>query len=407
MQFINQVIDQVKIKLTYMRLLIFMVLLVSYAARAQDEYFSSASIADCAGAVEILNPGSYSVQFTNGSGLLKDLTAFPQLADVKEKNSLFFKYSAPFDGKLSFDASIPEGMLQVFVFQNSSEDIVSDILQGTALLKREIKGSTEPDVGLSVAAALNRVPALDLKKDETVIIMFNTSKKGEKLLDFDLKYELLADVVNSDSYRKIVDERKTENAKTFHIIVRDAETGNPVIADVNIKGKRNSSLYSGSDFFFPIENQAKLVIKCDAPGYFFSDKDITLSADSSKELTISLRPVSQGKTLKIDKIEFVRGTADIIPGTESILKRVKDFLVLNAGIKIEIQGHVNDEGGEKLTTKGLSKRRAKKVMRYFIQSGVSRDRLRHVGFGNQKPIYSTPKTDREEQANRRVEIKIL
>ena len=85
---------------------------------------------------------------------------------------------------------------------------------------------------------------------------------------------------------------------------------------------------------------------------------------------------------------------------------LRDFMVLNENISIEIQGHVNDDGGNSLSSKRLSKKRAKKIMEYLIQSGVDPERMSAVGMGNTMPVYANPETDEQKEANRRVEIKI-
>jgi outer membrane protein OmpA-like peptidoglycan-associated protein len=86
---------------------------------------------------------------------------------------------------------------------------------------------------------------------------------------------------------------------------------------------------------------------------------------------------------------------------------IKDFLLLNAEIKIEIQGHINNEGESDRSSKRLSKKRAKKIRNFFTACGVNRNRLTVKAFSNQFPIYPNPKNEKESQANRRVEIKIL
>jgi outer membrane protein OmpA-like peptidoglycan-associated protein len=43
---------------------------------------------------------------------------------------------------------------------------------------------------------------------------------------------------------------------------------------------------------------------------------------------------------------------------------------------------------------------------YLVEGGISSDRLTAIGFGNTKPIYKTPQTEEEKEANRRVEILI-
>ena len=390
-----------------MRVFILLLLMLPFSLNSQTEYFPSENIADCAGAAEIMHQGSYAVQFTGNSGLVEDFLAYPELKEFKEKNTLYFKFTAPYDGTFGLDATISSGFTQLFVFKGQSGNIVEEIMNGKAELIREIKYPTTSKVGLSPEAETDQLPSIDLKMDEIIIIAFNTSKKHDKILKLSVNYDLKKDVENADLYKKVVDERKDEEKATFYIQVRDSETGNPVIASVNIKDKRRSSLYSGSDLYFNAEKYTKLTIKCDAPGYFFLDKNITIYADSSRELLINMKPVSKGKILKIDKLEFTRATADIIPGTEMILTRVKDFLLLNAELNIEIHGHVNNEGNDNANSRKLSKKRARKIMRYFIQSGVDRKRLSYKAFGNKHPIYVNPQNEREEQANRRVEIKIL
>jgi outer membrane protein OmpA-like peptidoglycan-associated protein len=120
-----------------------------------------------------------------------------------------------------------------------------------------------------------------------------------------------------------------------------------------------------------------------------------------------MKSISVGKMFKIDKIEFNKGTADLYPGAEGILRRVKDFLILNSTVRIEVQGHVNGEADEMKKAMGLSKRRAETIKKYFVKAGINKDRIAIKGFGNLNPIYPTPKNEYEQQANRRVEIKII
>ena len=96
-----------------------------------------------------------------------------------------------------------------------------------------------------------------------------------------------------------------------------------------------------------------------------------------------------------------------MPGSETKLRRLKDFMALNADLSIEIQGHVNSVGEELgFTAQKLSESRAKKVMQYLVDNGIAKERMISVGYGNTRPVYPTPKFAAEEQANRRVEILI-
>jgi len=110
--------------------------------------------------------------------------------------------------------------------------------------------------------------------------------------------------------------------------------------------------------------------------------------------------------IQFEEIEFYRGTSSIKKKSEKKVKRLADFLALNAIVKIEIQGHVNAKGKNTPSNVRLSKKRAKRVLKKLIQNGIDKDRLTAVGLGNSAPVYPKPKHSYEEQANRRVEIMI-
>jgi outer membrane protein OmpA-like peptidoglycan-associated protein len=46
-------------------------------------------------------------------------------------------------------------------------------------------------------------------------------------------------------------------------------------------------------------------------------------------------------------------------------------------------------------------------MNYLIENGIDKERMTAVGYGNTLPVYKDAKFSYEEQANRRVEVKIL
>ena len=206
---------------------------------------------------------------------------------------------------------------------------------------------------------------------------------------------------------KIVDKRiKNQTNKTISIFVRDVTNGKPIISNLTIEGLKEDALYSGSDFFFPIEKNGRIKIKCDAIGYFFADRNENILLEDDMELTIWLDPVAKGKTLQIEEIEFFPGTSDFMPKAEPKLRRLKDFMALNSDVKIEIQGHVFHIGENTYAAQKLSESRAKRVLTYLADNGIDKTRMTAIGYGNLKPIIALPRFAYEEQKNRRVEIKI-
>jgi outer membrane protein OmpA-like peptidoglycan-associated protein len=382
-------------------LLVFICLFNFAILSYSQEVIFSKNIADASGAVEIRNSGKYTVQFTGDYGLEKDITMFPELIDVRERNSLFLRYVAPSKGYLTFESEMLYDAFQVVLFKENSDNILNDMRDGSAEIANKNLKFVKSNKNHS------NLKPIYLKQGQVVLFMFNSSKKKTSSLELEITFRNEEGELNALRERKYVDSRHKFTPNTFIIQIRDSETNEPLIASINVKHKKGSNLYSASDIIFDNDTQTKLTIKCDAPAYFFADTNYTVFPDSTKTLVIAMRAVSIGKVLKIDRIEFAKGSAKLIPRTESILIRVKDFLILNSDVKIEIQGHVNNEGRESLKTKRLSYKRAKAIKKYFIASGLNKERMTAKGFGNEFPIFEEPKNDREQQANRRVEIKIL
>lgn len=84
------------------------------------------------------------------------------------------------------------------------------------------------------------------------------------------------------------------------------------------------------------------------------------------------------------------------------LQHVVTLLKENPELKLEIQGHTDDQGADDYNLK-LSQRRADTVVNYLGLFGIGSKRLTPKGFGESKPVM--PNTTEEERAkNRRVEL---
>jgi len=101
------------------------------------------------------------------------------------------------------------------------------------------------------------------------------------------------------------------------------------------------------------------------------------------------------------------GTSDFASGAEQKLQRLKEFMTVNSDIHIEIQGHVHAVGKNSFAGRRLSLARAKKVMTFLEEHGIDKNRMEAEGYGNEQMIYPEPKFSWQEQANRRVEVKIV
>lgn len=382
-----------------------LILSINFSFGQSNESISEV-ISDCDGAMNILEPGTYSIQFTGKSGVVDDIINYPSLKLIPETNSIWCSFIAPYNGKLYFEAIMKEADFQMLIFEKSAENHCKEITNGLSEIKRSILNPTSREIGLSKNTNDNFLYPLEMKQGQSIKIYFNTIPKLLSKLRLNLHFE--ANETNSVAEIKIVDKREDDFSHFINVKVRDASNGKPVISNFTIEGIKDiTALYSGSDFFFTLSRSGNLKIKCDAQGYFFADRLEKVSMDQDYEMTIWLEPLGQGKSMQIEEIEFYPGTSEFLPSAESKLRRLKDFLALNSEIRIEIQGHVFAIGENSFAAQKLSEARAKKVLNYLSENGINKERMTSIGYGNTKPIYEKPKFAYEEQANRRVEIKVI
>lgn len=389
--------------MTKLNILLFLLgLLVIFNSRAADDVIK---YNHCNGAINIFENGDFELQFTgdkSGNGLNE---TYPSLSALDGDNFIWVSFIAPADGELSFEASIDDDFIQMVVFEEDRKDICSEINQGISEIKRMQIKKQFTTVGLGYSVGGGMLYALPMRKGKKIQLLLSTTEKTKSKVDLHWNFNAIQEVV---SETKIVDMRDDDFAPTYSIRIIDRETQSPIIADLVIDGKNEmTGLYNGSEFYFNVTRNNKLLIKCDLEGYFFEDIEAVARPTEDGELVIELERLTSGKAIQLEEIEFQPGTSEITPASEPKLQRLYDFLALNSDIKIEIQGHVFALGKNTFAGQKVSEARAKRVMKYLIEKGIDKDRLKAVGYGNTRPIYPEPKFSYEEQANRRVEIVIL
>jgi outer membrane protein OmpA-like peptidoglycan-associated protein len=102
------------------------------------------------------------------------------------------------------------------------------------------------------------------------------------------------------------------------------------------------------------------------------------------------------------QIHFAFDKDVIRPESFPVLDAVVEVLQKNPNIKIEVQGHTDNKGGDKYN-KSLSDRRAASVVRYLVQHGVPQERLTSRGYGFDRPIVPND-TAQNRALNRRVQF---
>jgi outer membrane protein OmpA-like peptidoglycan-associated protein len=104
-------------------------------------------------------------------------------------------------------------------------------------------------------------------------------------------------------------------------------------------------------------------------------------------------------------ITFASGNADIAQDFLPVLDSVTLVLTEFNKTLVVVSGHTDSTGSDSLN-QNLSEQRAQSVSDYFFKSGIIRDRLDVIGFGETQAIASNA-TEQGKQKNRRVEISLL
>lgn len=108
---------------------------------------------------------------------------------------------------------------------------------------------------------------------------------------------------------------------------------------------------------------------------------------------------------RTDAIYFKSGSAALDPNSSPVLKTVADIAKRCPDLKIQIAGHTDSAGDASFNQK-LSEDRAASVLRYLARSGISENRMRSIGYGEERPVAAND-TARNRRLNRRIEFSAL
>lgn len=147
--------------------------------------------------------------------------------------------------------------------------------------------------------------------------------------------------------------------------------------------------------------------------FYVEKKIINLKIEEIEKLQIpedltlneKVNLVREGTYFTLNNIQFDYDSAKLLPSSKTELEKWVEVLEKNEKLKIVIIGHICCVPRDDFN---LSAQRAKAVMKYFMYSGISKDRMHYIGYGSSKPKFQIPeKNGYEALQNRRVEILIL
>ena len=112
-----------------------------------------------------------------------------------------------------------------------------------------------------------------------------------------------------------------------------------------------------------------------------------------------------GQKIRLKNLYFQADTSTINKSSYGVLKELSSFLKHNTNFVVELGGHTNNIPEDEYCD-DLSRKRARQVYKFLVESGVDRDQLSFKGYGKKQPIASNETTVGRAR-NQRVEIKII
>lgn len=169
----------------------------------------------------------------------------------------------------------------------------------------------------------------------------------------------------------------------------------------SITGRFNDSVFS-----FPIFGSSKYQIVATADGY--SDGTAIVdpkTMDANRRVIRDIVLTRKGASIVLENLIFAQGKATIRPESFPSLDEVVVMLKERPSIVIQLEGHTDNQGNEKLNVE-LSQDRVDNVKKYLVSKGIAKDRIKTKAFGGSQPLVQGNSQEARAK-NRRVEMRIL
>lgn len=265
------------------------------------------------------------------------------------------------------------------------------------------------DTWLNWSKPINLGPKINTSAGE---LGFSVPASG----DIAYTYAWRNDKYNSDIYTVALSPSiKPSPVTIVYGKVLDAKTGKPIGAKIEYDilatgvntGIANSNSSTGSyKIVLPAGNTYGY--RAQVPGYLSLNENITIEPQSTyTEINVDLMlvPIETGQKLELKNVFFYQSTDKLIESSYPELDRIVDVLKLNPTVKIELDGHTDNQGDAALNV-ALSNKRVLTVKEYLVSKGIDSKRVSTKAFGGSKPIAPND-TEVNRKKNRRVEIIVV
>lgn len=205
----------------------------------------------------------------------------------------------------------------------------------------------------------------------------------------------------------------------FSVLVKDMETNQALVqADVKFKGSEQKIFDLKTDQNGQVLTESLLCdqlydLEVSAKGYKPQNFTITLTDQQptlQKEVLLQREKQQEPwQSIEFPLVYFDFDKSKPKENSQATLEQVLAILQKYPNLQLDILAHTDSRGSASYNME-LSKRRAKSIGDWFIDRGISKDRLRETGYGESQLlnncIEGVPCTIEQHAQNRRTEFKI-
>ena len=106
-----------------------------------------------------------------------------------------------------------------------------------------------------------------------------------------------------------------------------------------------------------------------------------------------------------NRVHFALDSFELNEDTKNALADNAKILLANSNVKVEVQGHADEQGTSEYNL-SLGEKRAKAVLDYLVRAGAGAQQVQSISYGEEKPLESGS-GESAWAKNRRAEFRVL
>ncbi|OQY03590.1 MAG: hypothetical protein B6I20_04705 [Bacteroidetes bacterium 4572_117] len=325
----------------------------------------------------------------------------------RSQHPVWYKFTIEKDGVLLFDI-IPidqNDNYDFLLYKIEGANYCQDIENGKNVAIRSNLARTDQALLGKTGLSITGKPTcyskgVDVKKGEQYILAINNMFKGKGhsivfkyLENFKIKGKISS-----------FDTKEMLKAEVFWTNLRTNETTSFVTSNKQGNYELKVSISTEAHRF------PNYLLWAYAEKYYIADTVIAsrnVNGLQSRQYDFKLHKLKKGNNDFLPKIFFDPNSVNISSGSFSKLENIYRLMEQNKQMEIVLEGHSNGFYPSTDVDKILSENRAEVVKNWLVNKGLDAKRVGIKGLGSNKMIFPYAENEKEESANRRVEIFIV